>query len=112
MEELKQVVKQLDEKQAEDIKIIDVKNVNPMVDYFVICTGKNERHMKSLAVEMRKLGLDNHRFKRIEGENSGVWVLADLGNIVVHVFTEEGRNLYSLEQLWGDLTFIDVETLI
>ncbi len=112
MEELKLIIELLDDKQVENIKIIDIKDVNPIVEYFVICTGKNERHMRSVAMELRKVGQGFDAFKSIEGEKSDAWVLADLGNIVVHIFSEEGRQNYSLEHLWGDLKTIDVEEVL
>ncbi len=113
MEELKLIVKELDDKLAKDIVVINVSSVNPLCEYFVICTGNNERHLKGIAAHLREVALDNNlELKRIEGNAGGVWTLVDLTDVVVHIFSEEGRDNYSLEKLWGDLEFVDVESLI
>ncbi len=113
MEELKLIVKELDEKLAKDIVVINVASVNPLCEYFVICTGNNERHLKGLGAHLREVALDNDLdLKRIEGNVGGMWTLVDLTDVVVHIFSEEGRENYSLEKLWGDLDFVDVESLL
>lgn len=113
MEELKLVVKELDNKLAKDIVVINVSSVNPMCEYFVICTGNNERHLAGLATHLREVAMENELpLKRIEGNAGGVWTLVDLTDVVVHIFSEEGRDNYSLEKLWGDLEFVDVDTLL
>ncbi len=112
-EELKVIVKTLDEKLASDIVVINVGDVNPLCEYFVVCTGNNERHLKALATDLRDCAEENElEFKRIEGQAGGNWTLVDLTDIVVHIFSEEGRSNYSLEKLWGDLEFVDVNTLL
>lgn len=112
-EELKIVVKLLDEKLASNIVVIDVGNVNPLCQYFVICTGNNERHLKGLSNSLVECAVENNiELKRVEGSGADSWTLVDLVDIVVHIFSEEGRDNYSLEKLWGDLEYIDVEQLI
>ncbi len=113
MKELELVVKTLDDKLAKDIVVINVSEVNPLCEYFVICTGNNERHLNGLATSLRELAHENElALKKIEGKTGGAWTLVDLTDIVVHIFSEEGRSNYSLEQLWGDLEFVDVSSLI
>lgn len=113
MEELKLIVKTLDEKLAKDIVVIDVADVNPLCEYFVICSGNSERHLKGLATYLREVALEGKLdLKRIEGNAGGNWTLVDLSNVVVHIFSDEGRKNYSLEQLWGDLETLDVEELL
>ncbi len=113
MKELKQVVKALDDKLAKDIVVINVANVNPLCEYFVICTGNNERHLSGIANGLREMAMENGLdLKRIEGKTGSNWTLVDLTDIVVHIFSEEGRENYSLERLWGDLETVDVEKLL
>ena len=104
MSELLQLVqKTLDEKLAMDIVTIDMQEVMPFTDYFVICTAKNIRHAQSLAEfvdqEAAKYGYD---VRVREGDKESTWVLIDLNEVVVHIFTEETRKMYSLEALWAD----------
>ncbi len=113
MTDLKLIVKELDEKLAKDIVVIDVSSVNPLCEYFVICTGNNERHLKGLASHLREVSLKNSlNLKRIEGNVGGVWTLVDLTDVVVHIFSDSARENYSLEKLWGDLEFLDIEKLL
>ncbi|MFV0498518.1 MAG: ribosome silencing factor [Bacilli bacterium] len=113
MSELKIVLETLVDKLALDLVAINIKNVNPLCDYFVICSSKNERHSASLASSLRECAmLHNLDFKKIEGKVGSEWILADLGNIVVHIFTDEGRSNYDLEGLWGDVEMVDIDKII
>ncbi len=104
MSELLDLVrKSLDEKQAADIVTIDMKKVNPFNDYYVICTARNVRHAQSLAEFVSQEAAKNGYDVRVrEGERDSTWVLLDLNEAVVHIFTEEARKTYRLESLWGD----------
>ncbi len=113
MKELELVVKTLDDKLARDIVVINVSEVNPLCEYFVICTGNNERHLNGIASGLREMAMANEiELKRIEGKTGGAWTLVDLTDVVVHVFSEEGRENYSLESLWGDLEKVDIEHML
>ncbi len=100
---LEMTKKVLDEKLAEDITVIDMREINPFTDYFVICTARNVRHAQSLAdfveEEANKRGYD---VRMREGERESTWVLLDLYEVVIHIFTEEARKTYRLEALWAD----------
>ena len=79
-----------------------------MADYSVICTGNSQRQLEALleAVEAT-IRRQRHRFSaRIEGHPTSGWVLADLGNIIVHIFSEEKRRFYRLEELWREAKVI------
>ncbi len=95
--------KTLSEKLAKDIVIMDMKQVSPYSDYYVICTANNVRHASSLADyvedEVEKNGFT---VRTKEGTGGSTWVLLDIGEVVVHIFTEETRNIYRLEALWAD----------
>ncbi len=113
MKELELIVKTLDDKLARDIVVINVADVNPLCEYFVICTGNNERHLTGIANGLREVALKKELdLKKIEGKTGGSWTLVDLTAVVVHIFSEEGRENYSLERLWGDLETVDVENLL
>ena len=104
MSELLDIVrKTLDDKQATDIVTIDMRNVNPFTDYFVVCTARNVRHAASLAEfceqEAAKYGYDT---RVREGEKDSTWILLDLNEVVIHIFTQEARSQYRLEALWAD----------
>lgn len=100
---LKLVQKTLDDKLAMNIVTIDMQAVSPFTDYFVICTAKNIRHAQSLAEFLEQEAAKNGYDVRIrEGEKDSTWVLIDLNEVVVHIFTEETRKMYRLEALWAD----------
>lgn len=99
-----------DEMRAKDIVVLDLTKVASIVDFFVIATGNSRRQMHAIADEVnRQLKGDrgNERLG-VEGYRSeGNWLLMDFGDVVLHVFTEEGRELYDLESLKADAVRID-----
>ncbi len=102
-EELKQVViDALDDLKAVNPVTLDVTGLTDVMDYLVIASGTSNRHVKSLAdnvaMEVKKRGV---RPLGVEGENSGEWVLVDLGDVVVHVMLPATRDFYDLERLWA-----------
>ncbi|MBQ1321244.1 MAG: ribosome silencing factor [Solobacterium sp.] len=94
----------LSEKLGENIVTIDMRSVNPFTDYFVIVTARNLRHASSLADDLiEEAEKQGFPVRTREGEEGSSWILVDLYNVIVHIFTEEGRMQYRLENLWGDL---------
>jgi ribosome-associated protein len=96
-------------KKGFDVKILKLRKISSVCDYFVICSGSVDVHVKAItdAVDdgLRKKGIrPSHR----EGGSGSTWVLLDYFDVVVHVFTEEARQFYALEKLWGDAP---IETL-
>jgi ribosome-associated protein len=90
-------------KQAEHITILDVHGLIVITDYFVICSGATERQVRTIVEEIEKALRDLGRKPvRREGESERRWVLLDYVDLVVHVFTEQEREYYELERLWGD----------
>ena len=90
-------------KQAEHITILDVHGLIVITDYFVICSGGTERQVRTIVEEIEKALRDLGRKPvRREGETERRWVLLDYVDLVVHVFTEQEREYYDLERLWGD----------
>ncbi|MCD6309115.1 MAG: ribosome silencing factor [Candidatus Eremiobacteraeota bacterium] len=89
------------EKKAEEILILDMKKVHPVCDYFVIVSGNSKVHLKAIAdaIEEAEERL-NIPEKKIEGKDSATWILLDFGLVVVHIFREDIRRFYNLEELW------------
>lgn len=92
-----------DQKKAQDIIILDIHKLTFITSYFVICTGINERQLRTIADEIEK-NLRNHSKRRvgIEGYKDAKWILLDFGDVIIHLFGKETRNHYDLELLWGD----------
>ena len=98
------------EKLAEDIVILDVHSLIGITDYFVVCSGRNERQVQTILEEIeRRLGAQGFKPSRREGEHQLRWVLLDYDDFVVHIFHAEERQYYELERLWKDAARIDVE---
>lgn len=97
-----------DERKAENITVLKVGEMSALTDYFVICTGRNPRHLRALRIEMeeRVEEMDGH-VVGTEGEPDAGWVLVDADSVVVHLFSADKRELYDLEMLWGDCPRID-----
>ena len=107
------VTKALDSKKGMNIKLLKIDRVSSLADYFLICTGTSNTHVKALCDAVEE-ALDNagEPALRREGHRSGTWVLLDYGCLVVHVFTEETRQFYDLERLWSDAKKVDLETIL
>lgn len=87
---------------GQNIVVLDVAKITPLFDYFIITTASNQRQAHAIAEEIRVLMKQDHAHRRnIEGKDSS-WILGDYGDIVLHIFNEESRELYDLERLWGD----------
>ena len=107
------VTKALDEKKGTDIKLLKIDKVSSLADYFIICTGNVNTHVKTLCdyAEYTLEQLGEPMLGR-EGHRGNSWELLDYGSIVVHVFTPEAREYYALERLWADAEEIDLKDII
>ncbi|MHC1736260.1 MAG: ribosome silencing factor [Erysipelotrichaceae bacterium] len=104
MSELLQVVvNAVDDKKANQIIVLDMHEVNPWVDYFVVCDAQSLRQVHAIAdnavEQAEKAGF---YVDHVEGGEESDWLLVDCGNVVVHVFSAEARQVYQLERLWAD----------
>ena len=108
-----EVTKALDSKKGMDIKLLRINEVSSLADYFLICTGTSSTHVKTLCdyAEYTLEQLGEPMLGR-EGHRGNSWELLDFGSIVVHVFTEEAREFYSLERLWADGENVDLKDII
>ena len=108
-----EVTKALDEKKGIDIKLLKIDKVSSLADYFLICTGTSNTHVRTLCdyAEYTLEQLGEPMLGR-EGHRGNSWELLDFGTIVVHVFTEEAREFYSLERLWADAEEIDISDIV
>ena len=100
----------LDERKAQDIKIINVNKKTVIADYFVIAGGNSRTQVNALADEVEyKLGLEGIKPSRVEGRGDGTWVLVDFDSVLVHIFGRESRDFYKLEKLWAEGTPVEFE---
>lgn len=103
----------LEEKKANDVKIIDISGVSVLADYFIIASGSNRNQVQAMVDSVqedlfKKAGVEA---KQIEGYQTGNWILLDYTDIIVHVFDEENRLFYDLERIWRDGKDISIEEL-
>ena len=107
------VTKALDDKKGQNIKLLKIDRVSSLADYFLICTGTSNTHVKTLCdyAEYTLEQLGEPMLGR-EGHRGNSWELLDYGTIVIHVFTEEARAFYDLERLWADAEHIDLKDIV
>ena len=100
---LEVIYKALDDKKAENTKVIDISRISVMTDYFVITNGNNQPHVDAL-VDAAEEALLNAGVKdvKVEGGRNNGWTLIDAGNMIIHIFTKENRDFYDLERIWSD----------
>lgn len=91
-----------EDKQAHDIVLLDIRSVSTIADYFIICSGDNERQLRTIVEYIDEVvHREFRRNPRIEGEESTGWIVLDYGDVVIHVFSPDQRDYYRLEQLWS-----------
>lgn len=108
-----EVTKALDAKKGVDIKLLKIDRVSSLADYFLICTGTSNTHVKTLCdyAEFTMEQMGEPMLSR-EGHRGNSWELLDFGTLVVHVFTEEARKFYDLERLWADAEVVDLSGIV
>lgn len=109
---LKVIIDALQDKKAEDIRVIDISNVSVIADYFVIASGSNSNQIQAMVdnveEEMFKAGYDD---PKVEGYNTASWILLDYNDVIVHVFSEDDRAFYNIERIWRDGKEVDINSL-
>lgn len=102
----------LEEKKAEDLKVINIEEVSVLADYFIITSGTNKNQVQALVDNVEEvLGKAGYQAKQVEGYQTANWILLDYGDIIIHVFDSENRLFYDLERIWRDGKSISVEEL-
>ena len=95
------ILASLDDEKAEEVVAIDLRGRSDMADYMVICSGRSSRQVAAISEKLvDRLKQDHRRASRIEGKETGDWVLIDTGDVIVHVFRPEVREFYQLEKMW------------
>lgn len=98
----------LEDKKAEDVRVIDIGDVSVLADYFIIASGNNRTQVQAMADEVeQRLGRAGAQPKQIEGYQSANWVLLDFGDVIIHIFDAQNRLFYDLERIWKDGQQID-----
>lgn len=91
------------DRKALDVIVLDLKGLSSITDYFVICNGTSDTHVEGIAENVEeKLREQGVKIWHREGERKASWILLDYIDVIVHVFTKDAREFYSLERLWGD----------
>ena len=103
-EEIKNAIcKELDERKAVDITVLNVAHLTVLADYFVICTARSNKQVKALAEYVEeKMEENGVPVLRSDGVREGKWAALDFGSVIVHVFNDDTRMFYCLEKLWTD----------
>ncbi|MEJ5350366.1 MAG: ribosome silencing factor [Melioribacteraceae bacterium] len=106
----KQIAQLILNKKGYDIKILDIRKISTISDFFVICSAEVDKQVKAIADEVEeKLNLKGVKCYNREGYETLNWVILDYFDVIVHIFRTEARNYYNLEKLWGDAPVIPVE---
>lgn len=102
----------LDDKLAEDIKVIDIRGISVVADYFMIANGTNKNQVQAIVDNVQKeLERAGYQMKQMEGYRAGSWVLLDFNDIIIHIFDKENRLFYDLERIWKDGVEVSLEEL-
>ncbi len=100
-----------EETRGTDIRVLDLRQLTPVVDYFVIATGSSRRQMHAMADEIEKAVKQSlhDRVRGSEGYEEGRWIVLDFGNVMVHLFDPEARGYWDLEGLWSDAPRVTID---
>ena len=112
LEQARRIAALAQEKLAEDVVILDMRPVCTFTDYFVIASGRNPRQTAAIWDEVHGRMKHDERLipRTVDGAQEGSWILADYLDVVLHVFTPEARQYYKLEELWGDVPAVELDT--
>ncbi len=107
---IKAAVKILDGKKAEDIRVIEIRDLTIIADYFIIADGTSVTQTRALADELEfRLKEMGREPRQIQGNNGSNWIVMDYSDVVIHIFYKETRDFYNLERLWSDGKDVDIE---
>ena len=101
----------LDEKKAEDIKVIDISEISILADYFMIASGKNLNQIHAMADHVEEeLQKNGYTGAAVEGYQQANWILMDYQDVVIHIFDRESRAFYDLERIWSDGKAVQIDS--
>jgi ribosome-associated protein len=99
----RRVVDLASDKLAENLVLLDVRELTSIADYFVICSGGSDRQVRAISRQIHDaLALEGEKALHEEGDSEAQWILLDYDSVIVHIFTPEERDHYRLDRLWGD----------
>lgn len=102
----------LEDKKAEDIKVIDISEISVIADYFIIANGTNRSQIQTLSDHVEEtLGKAGVQLKQAEGYDNANWILLDFRDVIIHIFDKENRLFYDLERIWRDGKLIETTDL-
>jgi len=108
----KLAIEALEDKKAEEVRVLDISEVSVIADLFIIAGGSNKNQVQALCDNVtEKLGRAGFPENHIEGYETANWILIDFGDIIVHIFDKENRTLYDLERIWRDGKTLDSKEL-
>jgi ribosome-associated protein len=107
--EIAKAVRAALDKKAGDVVVLDLRHTPAFTDFFLVCSGQNQRQVHAIADAVEEsLKAARVRPSHVEGYDRGEWILMDYFSFIVHIFTPQTREFYSLERLWGDADRIEV----
>lgn len=113
LELVKLCCRALDEKKAVDLRVLDVSAQSSITDFLVLATGTSEPHLRALRVELEKaIDASANRIIGMETAQESGWIVVDVFDVMVHLFTAEARGKYGLENLWKDAVVVSVPKLL
>jgi len=100
---VKIAVKAIEDKKGYNIKVLNINEISPLADYFIIATGSNPNQVHAICDEIQEmLAKEKYHSKELEGYDKANWVLMDYRDIIIHIFMPEAREYYNLERIWRD----------
>ena len=109
LELVKKIASALEDKKAEDITVIDIREISSIADYFVIANGNNPNQLIAMQDAVDEVMYTNGvHSKQVEGNNNSTWILMDYKDILVHLFSKEDRLFYDLERIWRDGKIVEL----
>ncbi len=109
---IKDILNVVDDVRAQDIVCYDMRGVSPYYEYVVICSGNTDRQTVAIMNHLKDYASENKISIRVEGKESGKWVLVDLGEVIVNIFLPEEREYFQLEKLWLDIPTLDISQYV
>ena len=108
----KTAIAAMEDKKAEDIRVLDIADVSVLADYFIIASGKNRNQIQAMKENVEEQ-MEKRGFfvKHVEGYDTAHWILMDYGDVILHIFDEESRMFYDLERIWRDGRPVDQSAL-